>query len=221
MFIIPIPLASLLHDIVPRIDIVIFILVDQVIWCPGKLQHLLRTFPCFGFLQQPLDVQTDFCLRSFVCFIVNNQIPVHRKHADVLLELSARDLRATQILHRCKINKRRPSICQVFQFAIVLCIYTGICRCEPILFFNISFCQKHMIVLKDQIKIGTPSIDDRWPVCYNQHLLISHGFHKGIGCNGLAETHLTIPEHTIPIGKHTLGFVYASLLFLSEYDLGL
>ena len=88
VLIIPFSLAALLHHIIPRVYVIILILTKEIIWGTGQLQHFFRSFSGFWFFKDILYIQTDFCLCPFMCFIVDDKIPVHSEHSTILLKFS-------------------------------------------------------------------------------------------------------------------------------------
>ena len=211
---VPLPLALLLHDVAPCVDVVL-VLLHQVIRCAGQLQNLGSLAVLFRF-QQRLHLLPSLGLGALVGFIVNHKIPVHIENGVILVKLAVCPLRAAQVLHGGKVNKRLAGILVGCQVCIVACIHcrivNGRIRIETVFF------QESTVVsfAKNQVKIVAPAIFHHWAVGDHNHLLVASFFDERIGRDRFAETHLAVPEHRVFLAEHPQRLIDAVHLLIPQ-----
>ena len=105
--------------------------------------------------------------------------------------------------------------------AVIFCVNTRILCGETVPHSDVFLGNKHPVIFKYQAEIVTPAVHNRRTVGDHQNLLIAHLFDQRIGSDGLAETHLAVPEHTIPLGKYAASLVNACFLLIAKDDFGL
>ena len=211
---VPLPLALLLHDVVPCVDVVL-VLLHQVVRCAGQLQNLGSLAVLFRF-QQRLHLLPSLGLGALVGFIVNHKIPVHIENGVILVKLAVCPLRAAQVLHGGKVNKRLAGILVGCQVCIVACIHcrivNGRIRIETV------FLQEGTVIsfAKNQVKIVAPAILHHRAVGDHNHLLIARFFDERIGRDRFAETHLAVPEHRVFLAEHPQRLIDAVHLLIPQ-----
>ena len=107
---IPCCLGALLHHIVPCVDVVFLVVVEQVEWCATEAEHLGG-----GLNELGHNILAQFGLGAFVGFVDDDKIPRRGKHLVVFVKLATHRLRPTQVLHRGEVDVASSPICMPFE----------------------------------------------------------------------------------------------------------
>ena len=160
--VIPSGFRFLLHHIIPCEYLVLFVLIKEVEWRTGELQHLRVILR-----ESSQHVLSECGLRALVRLIHNHAIPFSREYAVVLTELAAYLIRTSEVLHRGKID--------------IMCFTKGTSILHGIEFCTIVFGTIHVLGgFKEEYltEIFVPTFIHNRTVRYNNRALKLHAAHN-------------------------------------------
>ena len=201
MLFIPLFLAALLHDIVPGIDGVAVIILENIEGRAGERQKL-RIMRSRLFDDFPDNIVAQSSGRAFVRFIHDNQVPVEGENCRIFIKFAANGSGATQILNRCKVNKVLSAGNQLVN------IRADIPRAIDVIVASVEYFPEILI---------PSAVHDR-SVRKDNCSGISGFLHDLQGGQGFPEAHFRIPKHSVPGFELLQGFGDCLLLLRTEYD---
>ncbi len=197
---VPFRFGFLLHDIVPREDLVLLIVVEEIERRAAEAKHLrvlLREFLD--------DAGSELRLCTLVSLVDNQHVPVGGVDLTVLVELSANLVTASQILHGSEIDILVALACQMLQRLEALAFGPG----AVIIFFT---------VVENLVEVLKPSFIDNGAMGEDERTGIAFLFDDLQGRECLAETHLGVPEHLVAFLKLFDGPIDGVSLLGTEDD---
>ena len=200
---VPVFLGLLLHHIIPGVDFVFAVIVQQVERCAGKVEDVGL------FLRQEFDdVLAQFGLGAFMGFIDNQEVVVGLEDCPVLIELATGHFSASHILHGCEVDVVgiRILLGEFLQEFERLALETG----------AVGIAIKQLEYL---VEVLEPAFIDHRAVCQDEGAVELHFLHHLQSGEGLTETHLGVPEHILSSTLELTDGLFDGLLLLrAEFD---
>ena len=197
MVLVPRHFGALLHNIVPREDFLLGILVDEVEGRARKLQHF-----GVGVLERVDHILPQFGLRALVCFVDDEQIPFGGEDVVVLFVLSAHRFRSAQVLHGGKTDDVHAffGLSEQLGERLALGGRTVVESCRLFVVFRTAGRRcggglrlGRAAIIEDLFKVFVPSGIDHRTVGDDEGALGIDLAHHLKRREGFAETHLAVP----------------------------